>query len=59
MLEVAVDSAEGPDPKDAYLLAMLRAAPGAILVTGDKALLALGQKRICTPRAWSDMRARA
>lgn len=33
---------EAPDPDDAFLLAMLRDGAADVLVTGDKALLALG-----------------
>ena len=33
---------DAPDPDDAYLFALLRDGEGSVLVTGDKALLALG-----------------
>ena len=52
---------DSPDPGDDYLLAMAVAAEVDYLVTGDKALLRLGQvaaTRIVTPRRFASLLAR-
>ena len=50
-----------PDPGDDFLLAMCVAAEADYLVTGDKALLSLGQiatTRIVSPRSFASMLSR-
>ena len=52
---------DSPDPADDYLLAMAVVAEADYLVTGDKALLSLGQvgaTRIVTPRRFALLLAR-
>ena len=52
---------DSPDPGDDFLLAMAAAAGAEYLVTGDKALLALGRvatTRIITPRRFAAILAR-
>lgn len=47
---------EGPDPGDAHLWRLLRAHPGAVLITGDRALLSGAPEGLqaISPRAWID-----
>lgn len=61
LLERLRRAGASPDPGDDYLLAMAAATNADYLVTGDKALLALGRlatTRIVSPRRFAAMLAR-
>jgi len=55
-LDPPASTLTAPDPGDPYLWALLEAAPDAVMVTGDKLLLASEHVagRISTPRAFAD-----
>jgi hypothetical protein len=36
---ISTAAGRGPDPRDAHLWALLETVPGAVLVTGDQALI--------------------
>ena len=56
---ISTDADRGPDPGDAHLWALLDTSPGAVLVTGDRALIdaAPQEASVLAPREFAELAA--